>query len=220
MDSFFTKHIREFFILILLALWLISLRTIISVSSEKQDIINAAKIESQTFKTTKNKLEETIIAQNAITVHDKKVISTLIEELDLNKKKVKNPQVIIKEKLVTELKNVYVKYTDTSIIDTNLIKVPKYFSDSTKFYCLKGTINAKDILFTKISFPLNTTHIINNKRYNIFYTQPELIVHYDNPYTETRSVQTIILKKQPNRVGKVTVLLLTLASGFYLVTLL
>lgn len=195
-----------------------SLRSIISVSNQKQDIINAAKIESQTFQTTSNQLKETIITQNAITVHDKKVIGSLINELDLAKKKVKNPQIIIKEKLVTELKNVYVKYSDTSVVDTNLIKVPKYFSDSTKFYCLKGTINAKDILFTKVSFPLNTTHIINNKRHNIFYTQPELIIHYDNPYTETHSVQTVILKKQPNRVGKATLLILTLASGFYLGT--
>ena len=195
-----------------------SLRTIISVSNQKQDIINAAKIESQTFQTISNQWKETIITQNAITVHDKKVISSLINELDLAKKKVKNPQIIIKEKLITELKNVYVKYSDTSVVDTNLIKVPKYFSDSTKFYCLKGTINAKDILFTKVFFPLNTTHIINNKRHNIFYTQPELIIHYDNPYTETHSVQTVILKKQPSRVGKATLLILTLASGFYLGT--
>jgi len=176
-----------------------------SLQTEK-DLIN------QQFKSEKNKNGELITLQDIIVTNDKKIMDSLVQEINWGKQKIKNPKTIIKETLVTKIDSLYVPFTDTLI---TIVGAKYEFKDSTPFYNLSGTVESKGIKFNTISFINENTYVINKKRYNVFYTKPVLYVNTKNPYTTVTGLKSITLEKQPNKLLKFLTVSASFALGAY-----
>lgn len=203
---------------IIFILFLLTLNTVDKQKKEQVTLKTELALKNQQYKVIKNELNESIVLQDVLVSNEERLVDSLIKEISWGKEKIKkkNIEIVIKEKLVTEIKDHYISIHDTTSLDSNYIKVPNIFYDSTKFYVVSGTVLYKGIMFNKLSFNNEIIHIVEKERYNMFYTKNVLKIHSNNPYTTLSKVQSIELKKEPNKFFKNAIKILIFSSGIFI----
>lgn len=207
--------------MLLIILWGITIVNVDKLTRKNNALETELQSVNQAFTTSKNKYNEEIAKQDVLLTANRKYTNSLINEITWgsdNKIKSKNVSVVIKEKIVTELDTQFIYLQDTTLKDTNYIRVPNSFFTSNPHYTIKGKVLKDRINFEKISFSNTVTTVISKERYNLFYNKQVVHVHMSNPYSSIKELKSVVIKKEPNKLLKNGTRVVLFLGGFYLGT--
>jgi hypothetical protein len=213
-------------IVILCIVFYYLLNTIGNLKREKEDLL---KLSSE-FKTIVRKDSSTIAIQQQNILSQKEAIRLGKLVLEENMKKVQSQ---VTTKTQTKVEQVFIGYAgqldsngneiierDTLYMqDTTMLKVPKAFSMSNRFYAISGKVEKKGVMIDSISFPNETKVTIGYTRKNIF-SKKESVVHIKNtnPYVQMQGMDNIIIKeKKPFYEKPIFLLGVGIIGGIFLI---
>jgi len=163
-------------------------------NKQKIDFNNYKQIKETEFTEYRNKINQSIIKQEALVLHDKEVLNAIIDSLTKSNIKLKNTKSYVNHVSKIEIRDTFVKY-DSIIVSTNNDTL-KCVNINDPWVDVDICSNDSGLNINNISFNDTTSVVISN--HGFLKNKSEVTIVNNNPYKNTTSVNSVIIKEKKN----------------------